>query len=139
MATLKIVLVRRLIMICTALLIIGVAGPAACLAGSGKATLSSQNDKLVVKVNLPSPPPVNLIAKLKLKKSMQVVSASPKAAKIDKEKSVVTWLIKKPQRSTLTFSVKTTPSAALSSASAVITYRSPGDGSLVTIQASPGN
>lgn len=104
-------------------------------AGQGSATLTEQDGQLILLIDLPKPPPVNLIAQLKLRSQAQITAATPKAAKIDKEKSVVKWLVKNPQPGKLRFSVKTSAPVSASSASAVVTYRKPGDGSLITIEA----
>lgn len=106
-----------------------------CSAGQGTATLTAQDDQLILLVDIPKPPPVNLIAQLKLQTHTQILSTTPKAVKIDKKKSIVKWLVKNPQPGQLRFSVKTSPPVKASSADAVVTYRKPGDGSLVKIQA----
>lgn len=117
------------------LLFIVVSATTQCHAGQDAATLAAENGQLVLQISLPKPPPVNLIAQLKLPANARIVSASPKAAKIDTKKSVVKWLVKNPKSGSLQFKVKTSPPTAPASASAIITYRNPGDGSLVKIEA----
>lgn len=117
-----------------ALLFFFAASSVFCQADQGSATLTAQNNQLLLHVTLPKPPPDNLIVQLKLQSQTQIVATTPKAAKIDKKKSVVKWLVKSPQPKQLKFSVRTSSPIRASSASAVVTYRKPGDGSLVKIQ-----
>ena len=120
----------------TAALLLSIAVPfAACRADQGTAIISAENGQLILQVNLPTPPPVNLIAQMKLQSQAKIVSASPSAAKIDPDKSLVKWLVKNPRPGKLRFSVTTSPPVTSSSASGLIIYRNPGDGNLVRIQA----
>lgn len=128
-------IIRRRVLLIVVLFVFVAASFANCLANQGQATLRAEDGKLVLSVNLPNPPPVNLITKLKFQATTRIISTSPEADKIDKKKSTIKWLIKNPQPGQLRLSVKTSPAVQPSSASAVVTYRKPGDGSLIKIQA----
>lgn len=105
-----------------------------CRAATGKAELSAKDGELVLQVSLPKPPPVNLIARLQIHIKTKIAATSPKAVKIDAKKSMVKWLVKNPSSGQLRLTVKTSPPVPASSASAVITYRNPGDGSTIKIK-----
>lgn len=119
-----------------AALLLSAAAPAAdCRADQGSATLTSSNGQLILQLDLPTPTPTNLIAELKLQSRAQVVATEPEAAKIDKKRSTVKWLVKNPRQNRLRLTVKTTPPVEPQAASAVVTFRNPSDGTLVQIQA----
>ena len=104
-------------------------------AEQASATLGRDGDKLILKLSLPSPPPVNLIAQITVPPGVKIVSTSPQAAKVDRKKSQIKWLVKNPRPGAAQFSVTTSPGADPASASAVVLYRNPGDGSMVKIRA----
>lgn len=105
------------------------------IAGPGKATLSTNKDQLHLSVTVPKPAPSSLIAQLKLTAGTTIISTSPHTAKIDAGGSVVKWLVKNPPPGTINFTAVISPPANAASASGSVTYRKPGDGTLVKITA----
>ncbi len=107
-----------------------------CRADQASATIGRDGNRVVLKISLPSPPPVNLIAQITVPPQVNIVSTSPPAAKVDKKKSIIKWLVKNPQPGASQFFVTTSPGVDPASVSAMILYRNPGDGSMIKIRAS---
>lgn len=111
------------------------AGTATCRADQVSATLRQDGQQLLLEVALAPPVPANLIARITVSSPVDIISTSPRASKIDQNKSTSTWLVKNPRNKNLRFTVKTKTPVDLSSVSAAVMYRQSGPGKMITVSA----
>lgn len=124
-----------LIVACLGLLCVLTLGTGRADAASAQ-LLQRQANSVVVQINLEQPAPANLIAELYFPPGVQIVSASPHPAKIDRNRGVVRWLLKATRPGTQLLQVSGNQPLRLSDFSARIRYRQPGSGQMVEINAS---
>jgi hypothetical protein len=89
----------------------------------------------VLEVDLPKPAPGNIIAEIQYPPSLDVQTAQPRAAKIDRKKGLIKWLIKNARPGKLKLQAGFSQPFEKSTISGYVRYRTIQEGTLAEIEA----